>query len=189
MIKNTRKNSVKIGNFEQDKKGIMHGRIFGLGIGVTPVMFEPQTSKEGKQYFRLIADPANEAYEIGAAFPKDKDGMIYHSVSIESPVLPAPINAALFQDKETGAFNLVWSRQEIEHAPKAEATVNVNYPQKGRHRPKPQLRQRHGAAPVRSRGRSKGSHLYISVTVQDISAGLTPCGDTIFHETIDVNGR
>jgi uncharacterized protein (DUF736 family) len=125
-MKNSRKNSVKIGTFVTDKKGVMHGKIYGLGLGVTPVMFEPQTSKDGKGYFRLIADPAKEAYEIGAAFPRDKDGMPYHSVSIDSPVLPAPINAALFQDRESGALNLVWNRQDEAKDLKAEATVNVN---------------------------------------------------------------
>jgi len=123
-MKNGKKNSVKIGTFAANKDGLLTGKIFGLGLGVTPVMFEPQTSKEGKRYFRLIADPAKAGYEIGAAFPKEKDGMSYHSVSIDSPVLPAPINAALFTDKETGNFNLVWSRQEEGKEPKAEATVN-----------------------------------------------------------------
>ena len=103
----------------------MHGKIFGLGLGVTPVMFEPQTSKDGKSYFRLIADPAKEAYEIGVAFPKDKDGMIYHSVSIDSPALPAPIYAALFHDKENGTLNLVWNRQDAGKDLRAEATVNA----------------------------------------------------------------
>src|ERR1700722_15052104 len=102
-MKNVRKNSVKIGTFVTDKKGVMHGKIYGLGLGVTPAMFEPQTSKDGKSYFRLIAEPAKEAYEIGAAFPRDKDGMQYHSVSIDSSILPAPINAALFQDRESGS--------------------------------------------------------------------------------------
>jgi uncharacterized protein (DUF736 family) len=125
-MKNGRKNSVKIGTFAADKKGVMHGKIYGLGLGVTPVMFEPQTSRDGNKYFRLIADPAKEAYEIGAAFPRDKDGMAYHSVSIDSPVLPAPINAALFPDRENGGFNLVWNRQDESREPKAEATVNVN---------------------------------------------------------------
>lgn len=125
-MKNARKNTIKIGTFSADKKGVMHGKIYGLGLGVTPVMFEPQTSKDGKSYFRLIADPAKEAYEIGAAFPRDKDGMVYHSVSIESPALPAPINAALFHDKESGTLNLVWNRQDEAKDLKAEATVNVN---------------------------------------------------------------
>src|SRR5271170_4793585 len=138
-MKNGRKNSVKIGTFVTDKKGVMHGKIYGLGLGVTPVMFEPQTSKDGKQYFRLIADPAKEAYEIGAAFPRDKDGMLYHSVSIESPVLPTPINAALFQDKESGNYNLVWNRQDDPKDLRAEATVNVNV--QPQHQAQPQTRR------------------------------------------------
>ena len=126
-MKNGKRNTIRIGTFSQDKKGVMHGKIYGLGLGVTPVMLEPQTSKDGKKYFRLIADPAKEAYEIGAAFPReDKNGTPYHSVSIESPVLPAPINAALFQDRESNALNLVWNRQDDPRDLKAEATVNVN---------------------------------------------------------------
>lgn len=125
-MKNGKKNTIKIGTFSEDKKGIMHGKIFGFGLGVTPVMFDPQTSKDGKQYFRIIADPTKDGYEIGAAFPKEKDGMAYHSVSIRSPALPGPINAALFQDRESGSFNLVWNRQDDPKDFRAEATVNVN---------------------------------------------------------------
>ena len=125
-MKNGKKNTIRIGTFMLDKKGVLHGRIFGFGIGVTPVSFDPQTSKDGKEYFRLIADAGKEGYEIGAAFPKEKDGMAYHSVSIDSPALSAPINAALFQDKESGVFSLVWNRQDDLKDPRAEATVNVN---------------------------------------------------------------
>ena len=125
-MKNGKKNTIRIGTFMPDKKGVLHGRIFGFGLGVTPVSFDPQTSKDGKEYFRLIADAGKEGYEIGAAFPKEKDGMAYHSVSIESPSLPAPINAALFRDKESGVFTLVWNRQEDPKDLRAEATVNVN---------------------------------------------------------------
>jgi uncharacterized protein (DUF736 family) len=125
-MKNTRKNTIKIGTFTEDKKGNIQGKIFALGLGVTPVMLEAQTSKEGKAYFRFIADPGKDGYEIGAAFPRDKDGVNYHSVTIESPMLPAPINAALFPDKETGKLNLIWNRQDESREPRAEATVNVN---------------------------------------------------------------
>ncbi|MGE3622344.1 MAG: DUF736 domain-containing protein [Bdellovibrionales bacterium] len=125
-MKNGKKNSIKIGAFTADKQGVLQGKIYGLGLGVTPVLFEPQTSKDGKSYFRLIADPTKTGYEVGAAFPREKDGMVYHSVSIDSPVLPAPINAALFPDRESGGFNLVWNRQDENKDLKAEATVNVN---------------------------------------------------------------
>lgn len=116
---------MRIGTFNQGGNGDLHGKIYGLGLGTIPVAFEPQTSKEGKAYFRLIADPANEAYEIGAAFPKEKAGMLYHSVSIESPVLAVPVSAALFPDKDNeGSYNLIWNRPEPQDL-KAEATVSV----------------------------------------------------------------
>ncbi len=101
---------MKIGTFIQDRNGIMHGKIHGLGFGVISVMFEAQTSREGKPYFRIIADPARNAYEVGAAFEKQKDGMTYHSVCLESPAFMQPLNAALFPDRDTGNFNLVWDR-------------------------------------------------------------------------------
>jgi uncharacterized protein (DUF736 family) len=106
---------MKIGSFMKDPKNIIHGKIHGLGVGAIPVMFEPQTSRDGKSYFRIIAEPVRDAYEVGVAFPKEKDGMDYHSVSLDSPLFPNPIHAALFPDKETeGCFNLVWNRLENE---------------------------------------------------------------------------
>jgi uncharacterized protein (DUF736 family) len=138
-MKNGKKNSIKIGVFATDKQGNLQGKIFGLGLGVTPVLFEPQTSKDGKNYFRLIAEPSKLGYEIGAAFPREKDGMVYHSVTIDSPILPAPINAALFIDRENGNLNLVWNRQDDVKEPKAEATVNFyGQPQVQTRRPNPQ---------------------------------------------------
>jgi len=116
---------MKIGTFALDNDGVLRGRIYGLGLGAVHVVFDPQTSKDNREYFRLIADPAKDAYEIGVAFPKEKSGMNYHSVSIESPVLAAPVNAALFPDKEhPETFNLVWNRPE-QQGLKAEATVSV----------------------------------------------------------------
>ena len=105
---------MRIGTFTQDANGVVTGKIRVLGIGVIPLALEQETSKkDGKPYFRIIADPQGDAYEIGAAFEKNKDGMIYHSVSIDSPVFPAALNAALFADREReGVFNLVWDRPE-----------------------------------------------------------------------------
>jgi uncharacterized protein (DUF736 family) len=103
---------MKIGTFIQSPDGSLVGRIHGLGMVTTAVSFEPQTSRDGKGYYRLIADPAKDVYEVGVAFPKQKDGRLYYSVSIDSPMLPQPINAALFQDKgDQIVFNLIWSRQ------------------------------------------------------------------------------
>jgi uncharacterized protein (DUF736 family) len=104
---------MKIGSFQRDQYGNMTGKIYGLGFGAVPVSLEPETSKDGKPYFKVIADPHADSYEIGAAFEKQKDGLTCHSVSIDSPALKAPLNAALFPDKEqAGAYNLVWDRPE-----------------------------------------------------------------------------
>ena len=111
-MKTSKRNNVKIGTFTLNQQGILQGHIYGLGLGTTPVVFVPQTSQSGNSYYRLMADPSGNAYEIGVAFPKEKNGTIYHSISIDSPVLQAPINATLFSDKRTGDHNLLWSRME-----------------------------------------------------------------------------
>lgn len=123
-MKTSKRNNVKIGTFTLNQQGILQGHIYGLGLGSTPVAFVPQTSQSGNSYYRLMADPSGNAYEIGVAFPKEKNGTIYHSISIDSPVLQTPINATLFSDKRTGAHNLLWSRME-DASPKAN---NVNQP-------------------------------------------------------------
>jgi uncharacterized protein (DUF736 family) len=119
-MKTTKRNNIKIGTFTLNQQGILEGTIYGLGLGSTSVSFAPQTSQSGNKYYRLIADPKGTAYEIGVAFPKEKNGQIYHSISIDSPVLQAPINAKLFADRNTGQHNLVWSRFE-DNAPKVGA--------------------------------------------------------------------
>ena len=124
-MKTTKRNNIKIGTFTSNQLGILEGHIYGLGLGSTPVVFAPQTSQSGNSYYRLIADPKGSAYEIGVAFPKEKNGQIYHSISIDSPVLQKPINATLFTDRSTGEHNLLWSRFD-DDAPKAE--INTQSP-------------------------------------------------------------
>jgi uncharacterized protein (DUF736 family) len=117
--------SLKLGSFVQDESGSLHGTISGLGVGTVRVVTQEALSQDGRRYLKLIADPLLSAYEVGAAFPKEKEGMSYYSVQIDSPVLSAPINAALFPDKENEiAFNLVWNRPEVAKLA-AEATANA----------------------------------------------------------------
>ncbi|MFY9288464.1 MAG: DUF736 family protein [Alphaproteobacteria bacterium] len=105
--------NIKLGRFMIDNTGTLHGRINGLGIGSVNVISEAVKSASGKEYIKLIADPMGEAYEVGAAFLKEKDGLVYYSVSLESPVFLTPLSAALFPDKdEENILNLVWSRAE-----------------------------------------------------------------------------
>jgi len=126
--------NLKLGRFVIDEDGNLHGNIGGLGLGVIDVVTEEAKSQDGKTYMKLIADPLRAPYEIGAAFPKKKDGLDYFSVSLESPLLPAPISAALFPERgNEGAFNLVWSRPE---APKPAAEVTVTTGQGQRHKTK-----------------------------------------------------
>jgi uncharacterized protein (DUF736 family) len=112
MIKSTR--TINLGLFVQDELGTLHGRFSGLGVGSTSIISEPATSLTGQPYLKLIADPLGAAYEVGVAFPKEKAGMKYYSVVLDSPIFQAPLNVALFPDKEApDIFNLVWSRQAI----------------------------------------------------------------------------
>jgi len=115
-----RNRTVRLGQFVQDELGTLHGRFSGLGIGSTSIISEEATSVDGRPYLKLIADPLGAAYEVGAAFPKEKDGMAYYSAVIDSPIFQAPLNAALFPDREgPNTFSLVWNRPELK--PVAEA--------------------------------------------------------------------
>jgi len=120
-----------LGNFISGNDGAFHGSINALGMGSTSVMTQDTKDREGKRYLRFIADPLGAAYEIGVGFPKEKDGKTYYSVTIDSPFLPAPIKAALFQDfvNET-VFNLVWNRADI---PKVEVKHIVEQQPHRRH--------------------------------------------------------
>jgi uncharacterized protein (DUF736 family) len=126
--------SVKLGEFMMDEKGILHGVICGLGIGSTDVISEEATSHDGRPYLKLIADPLRTSYEVGAAFPKMKDGMEYYSAHLESPLFAAPLSAALFPSRgNEGIFNLVWNRPETPK-PAVEADANAGQVQGHRHK-------------------------------------------------------
>lgn len=122
--------SLKIGRFMLDSHGVLHGKISGLGIGSINVISEVVTGNNGKQYLKLIADPMSDAYEIGAAFPKEKDGLTYYSVSVDSPVLESPINAALFPDRDQeNTLNLVWERTKPPRV-SADAVLEAQQPRR-----------------------------------------------------------
>ena len=130
---------MKIGSFLQDSDGTLTGRITGLGIGSIPVIFQEEVSRKGEPFFKIIADPVGEAYEIGAAFPKQKGGMNFHSVALDSPVFAAPLNAALFYEAATGNYNLVWDRPEPQ-GPKPNLEATSQQAKTGNHRaPSPQV--------------------------------------------------
>lgn len=118
---------MKLGSAVKDDLGVLHGRISGLGIGSIDFISEQATAADGGIYYRLIANPLREPYEVGVAFPKEKDGMHYYAVSIDSPVLPTPINAALFPEKKnTNAYHFIWNRKDV----RLEATFTTSPPRR-----------------------------------------------------------
>jgi len=121
---------MRLGTFTLDSFGEMHGKICGLGLGVTPVVFQQQTSRDGNLYFKAIADPVGEAFDIGAAFEREKDGKKYYAVYLESPAFAAPVNAVLLPDREyTGTYNLIWDRP-VDTNPKLEVVLNGGLPKR-----------------------------------------------------------
>jgi uncharacterized protein (DUF736 family) len=116
---------MRLGQFIQYTDDTYRGTVSFLGLGTVEVATQRVISKEGDPYIKLVGDPDNTAYEIGALFEKKKaNGEIYFSVAIDSPLLPNPISAALFRDRDSiDLFNLVWQRpeQQIKAAPDASA--------------------------------------------------------------------
>jgi len=104
---------LRLGTFGKDETGALYGTVGGLGLGSTRVISLNDESADGRPFLRLIGDPLGAAYEIGAAFPREKDGMNYYSVILDSPLLREPMNLALFPDRDAnGSYNLIWSRPE-----------------------------------------------------------------------------
>ena len=108
---------MRIGRFYRSQNGGMSGRIQGLGLTGTTVSVKKETSKEGKEYFRVVADPMGDPYDVGVMFEKQKDNKVFYSVILDTPMLPAPIYATLRPDERLpGQFHLFWDRAEMQKA-------------------------------------------------------------------------
>jgi len=118
---------MKVGSFYKEENGILYGKIQALGLGNVDAAFEERTSKKGELFFKIIADPAGSPFEIGSAWPKEKDGLRYFSVSLDTVFTTKPINAALFPDQNnSNTFNLVWSKPSgIEAKPEAKTEIRA----------------------------------------------------------------
>jgi len=123
---------LNLGQFFQ-ADGELHGTLSALAMATISVISKTMVDREGKTYLKLIGDPLGAAFEIGVAFPKDKDGKPYYSVTLESPVFPSPIRAALFPDRNNQTIhNLIWTRPETT-ALSSEAKVTNGPTQQRRH--------------------------------------------------------
>jgi uncharacterized protein (DUF736 family) len=120
----TQEKNMRIGSFTQDPQGNIVGQISGLGIGIIPVELQSQVSRDGDPFFKMIANQEGEPYEIGAVFPKEKEGRPYYSVLLDSPLFPKSLHAAMFYDDRSHLYNLVWERLPSV-APKAEYADKV----------------------------------------------------------------
>jgi uncharacterized protein (DUF736 family) len=97
-----------IGKFQNAENGRITGELDALLAGRMKLTFEPNT--KGADYTVMT----ETGCEAGAAWKKtSKDGKKeFVSVKLDSPFLPAPLNAALFPAKEAGQHVLAWDRPE-----------------------------------------------------------------------------
>ena len=98
---------MKIGHFKQKDDTTYDGRMLSLTEEHITLFMAPveRRSENGPDYRILRGD-----FEFGAAWKRtSKDGKSYLSVKLDSPLLPAPINAALIEIGD-GGYMLVWNR-------------------------------------------------------------------------------
>jgi len=104
-----------IGTFTYDEKtDSFTGDILTLGFQLAGVVIAPaeKTNPEGPDY-RVMAQTAMGEVELGAAWKRTSDrGRDFNSVALDGPLLAAPVNAALFLDKNEIEASLVWNRSK-----------------------------------------------------------------------------
>jgi uncharacterized protein (DUF736 family) len=96
-----------IGKFQKHDDGAISGELDALLLGRAKLSLE--RSEQGADYIVILTETASE---VGAAWNRSAKGKSYISVRLDSPFLPAPVNAALFPTRD-GGYNLVWNRQKL----------------------------------------------------------------------------
>jgi uncharacterized protein (DUF736 family) len=116
-----------IGTFKYDPEADIydgHLRTLAMCVGLS---VRPNADVSGTEpAYRIIAD--GSAAEVGAAWVrKQANGRKFLSVSIDDPVLPYPIYAALFMNEEGLVGTLVWNRPKsgTKIVPKAPAKAQI----------------------------------------------------------------
>jgi uncharacterized protein (DUF736 family) len=104
-----------IGTFTYDENtDRFEGDIHTLSFQLTGVVIATteKNNPEGPDY-RVTARTATGQVELGAAWKRTSDrGRDFISVSLDAPLLAAPVNAALFLDKNETEASLVWNRKK-----------------------------------------------------------------------------
>jgi uncharacterized protein (DUF736 family) len=93
-------------------EGIIETLALGMKVWLVP---NDAPVEKGPDYLLLTVDGERE---IGAGWKREseKSGP-FVSISFDDPVLPAPINAALFPDDEKETATLVWKRRKDDQKP------------------------------------------------------------------------
>jgi uncharacterized protein (DUF736 family) len=104
-----------IGTFTYDEDtDRFEGDILTLGFQLTGVVIATteKTNPEGPDY-RVMAHTAMGEVELGAAWKRTSErGRDFNSVALDAPLLAAPVNAALFLNKNETEASLVWNRSK-----------------------------------------------------------------------------
>lgn len=102
-----------IGTFSYDKEtNSFKGDILTLSFQFTSVDITPTDKKSDKEPdYRVTARTSTGQAELGAAWKRTSDkGLEFISVSLDAPLLNAPLNAALFLGEDGQGASLVWNR-------------------------------------------------------------------------------
>lgn len=102
-----------IGTFDYDRRRDTYtGDITTLVLQRAKVTFRPVDKNGDKEPdYRITDESGGTTAELGAAWKRrSRAGEDYLSVVLDDPSLPAPLNAALIFDGDTGKATLIWSR-------------------------------------------------------------------------------
>ncbi|HEY7387106.1 MAG TPA: DUF736 domain-containing protein [Bryobacteraceae bacterium] len=114
-----------IGTFIHDKEtDSFSGDISTLHFQFSPVEIMPvkKNGENGPDY-RLISETAHGHVELGAAWKRTSEqGRDFISVSLDAPLLDAPLNAALFMADSGVKASMVWNRRK----PAAETSTEAS---------------------------------------------------------------
>ncbi len=103
-----------IGTFAANADNGFHGDINTAGLHLRKVVFEAM--EKGADY-ALSAEIEGQCFEIGAAWKKSGEYGEYLSVMIDSPALPARINATFnLKPSNSGLYALRWERRKEREA-------------------------------------------------------------------------
>jgi uncharacterized protein (DUF736 family) len=119
-----------IGTFIYDEAtDSFSGDISTLHFQFSPVEIVPtdKSSEKGPDY-RLTSATTHGHVELGAAWKRTSEqGREFISVSLDAPLLNAPLNAALFVEENGTKASMVWNRlkpkTEADPKPKAKAAA------------------------------------------------------------------